>query len=381
MGAFILFWDGSGVDYRIRWQLQRRKRQRKRLLLIPALLLIILAIYGMGRQLGRSPSHYWHYQAPFSGLPHFAVTPSLLYVAWPSGQIEALRTRDGRPLDPVSFFSCPDPFNANPLVVAHVLYIGSDLGILRALEARTGQRLWQLDTGAPIRCQPLFAQGYLYVGNEAGQLFCLRPDGVKIWQRALGDAISGQPAFWEGLVIAATIRGLVYACEAATGRVVWRRQLWMPGKEAVPEICFASLTAAPPLVLIGGDSGYLHLLDARSGQTVAQYYSAGLVRQPAAANEAVICFGSTDGWLRAISREGKQPLWAYPLKEPVVLGPVIDNHIIYAASPSRLVALQDSTGRALRIWKGSHFGGTLTVAPDAIYIGTSRGEIFAFPKP
>jgi outer membrane protein assembly factor BamB len=171
----------------------------------------------------------------------------------------------------------------------------------------------------------------------------------------------------------------VYGLAPATGKPMWQQDLQSPD---VPTPVFSPVTAAPPLAVVGSDTGYLYVLKASTGRLVREpYYSRGLVRQAAAVNEHVIAFGSTDGWLRVISRDGMQPLWAHRLSGAVTVGPVIAGGTIYVASATRLLALEAISGRLIRSWKGDQFAGDLVVTADTIYIGTNQGSLSALPTP
>jgi outer membrane protein assembly factor BamB len=366
------------VDYRIRWQQQRRQRRRKRLFIIPAALALASVLYLLLRNVGGAAA-YWEYRSPERLTPHFAVTPSLLLVAWANGHVTALRTADGQPTTSGPLFSVPEAFNTTPTAVQRVLYLGSDSGVLRAVDARAGHLLWSHDTGAPLRCQPLVTGGHVYVGNGDGMVYCFLPGGTKVWARQLDDGVSGAPALVGPHLVVATTRGAVHGLDAATGKPVWRRDLRSRDE---PTPCFGPVTAAPPFVLVGSDLGYLYMLQAATGKPAHQpYYTGGLIRGPAAVDDQIIAFGSTDGWLRVISREAQKPLWAHRVGSAVVAGPVIARGVIYVASATRLLALDATSGRLLRTWRGEQFAGDLVVTTDTIYLGTNLGVIRALPTP
>lgn len=369
------------MDYRTRWQQQRRLRQRKRLLAIPIALAAAALMALLFRNVGGGGAVRWTYQIFDAMLPHLAAGESLMYLAWPNGHIEALRLSDGVRIGRGPFYSVPEGFNASPTVAGDVLYIGSDLGIFRALDAGSGKLLWKVDMEAPIRSQPLFHNGRVYVGNQAGRVYCFMPGGTRVWVRELGEAVSGQPAVVDNLLVVATIRGMVFGLNLATGQQVWRRELQFREGETSPDALFSPVAAAPPLVAVGADSGYLHVLKAATGAKVGQYYSNGLVRSAAAVTDEVIAFGSTDGWLRVISRDGKRPLWAHRLPGPVSCGPVASGNAIYVGSPTRVLALDATSGRVLRSWKGRHFAGDIIIVGNAAHVATTEGAVIALAAP
>jgi outer membrane protein assembly factor BamB len=361
------------VDYRIRWRQQRRARQRKRVLIVPAAFVLALALYWLLGRVGGGGGVHWVHQTSADAAPHLAATPLLVFVVLADGHVEALRASDGGPVSDAPFFSVPEAFNATPTVTSQALYFGSDLGVLRALDARSGQLLWERDLGAAIRGQPLWHGDRLYVGTDGGRVYCFLPGGTKVWSVGLRDAISGRPAAVGKLLIVATTRGAVHGLSLQDGTIVWRQEL----RTAV----FSPVTAAEPFVLLGGDAGRLELLDAAAGRPVRSYHSRGLVRGAAAVSDEIIAFGSTDRWLRVISRDGKEPLWAHYLPGPVTAGPTVAEGLLYVACPRRLVALSAATGRVVRSWKGEQFAGDLVVTPDMVYVGTSTGAVHALAAP
>lgn len=369
------------MDYRTRWQQQRRLRQRKRLLAIPVALALAGLMALLARNVGGDGGVRWTYQIFDTMLPHMAAGQSLMYLAWPNGHIEALRLSDGVRIGRGPLYSVPEGFNASPTVAGEVLYIGSDLGIFRALDARSGKLLWKVDMEAPIRCQPLFHGGRVYVGNQAGRVYCFMPGGTRVWMRELGEAVAGEPAVVDKLLVVATVRGIMYGLNVETGQPVWSRELQFRDGETSPDALFSPVAAAPPLVAIGADSGYLHVLKAATGARVGQYYSNGLVRSAAVVTDEVIAFGSTDGWLRVISRDGKKPLWAHRLPGPVTAGPAAADGLLVVGSPTRVLALDASSGRVLRSWKGRHFAGDIIIVNKTAHVATTEGGVMALATP
>jgi outer membrane protein assembly factor BamB len=362
------------MDYRIRWQQRRRQRRQKQLLIIPAALLLIGLVYLISRLFaGGGAKIFWVHEDPDSLLPHFTVGPSLVYVVGADGHVTALQQQNGKSVTSGPFFSFAEAYNTTPLLADHVLYLASDLGRLRALDARTGQQKWAFEAGSPIRYAPQMAAGRLIFGTDAGKLYCFSPEGKKLWVKELGAPLSGQGAALGGSVTVSTTRGEVYCVKVADGAVAWRKALEAP--------VFAPLAAAGSLVMIGSDNGYEYFLNTGNGKVVARYYTAGLIRTAAAAGEKGIYFGSTDGWLRVVSPDGEKPLWARYLGGPVSVGPVVADGMVYVGRAGRLVALNAETGRLRRAWEGEQFAGDLLVTTDTIYVGTTTGKVLALAAP
>lgn len=361
------------MDYRTQWQQRRRQRRQKQLLVIPAAIVAVAVVVLLVRLLTGGGKTYWVHNEPGGLIPHFTVSPSLVFVAWADGHAAALRKNTGESITRGPFFSVPEAFNATPLLADHRLYLGSDLGLLHALDARTGQPLWHFDAQAPIRYSPQSLGQRVYFASDAGKVYCLDAAGKRLWVTQLDAAPSGQGAIVGQSLIVASTRGNVYSLGLNDGKIQWRQVLGTP--------LFSPVAAADPLITIGSDTGYQYVLQAANGKLVNRYYTAGPVRNPAAVGDKGIYFGSTDGWLRVISRDGKTPLWAYYLGGPVTVGPVLAGDKVYVGRAGRLVALDAVTGRVRRDWDDEQFAGDLVVRDETVYVGTSTGRLLALSAP
>ena len=361
------------MDYRIRWRQRRLERRRQRLLAVPAGLLLGLGLFLALTRLGARPP-YWVYQGPLNHTPHFALGTAALYCVWPDGHLETVRLGDGVVQGGGPLFSLPDRFNGTPVYDGHTVYLGSDLGSLWAVLCRTGDALWEYHTTAAIRDEPLLAGERLYFGNDEGNLYCLDlATGQKLWCTNLTFAIPGRVALVGGVLVAATRDGTLHGLEPDTGRVLWRQPLGEP--------VFSAVTPADPNVVVGTDLGTAFIVAAKTGAVVTSYRTRGLIRSAAAVSDQQVCFGSSDGWLRVVSRDGTARLWAYYVGQPLSVGPCLVGGRYYAGCPGRLVALDAADGRLLRTWQGEEFAGSLAATGDVVYVGTSTGRILALANP
>jgi quinohemoprotein ethanol dehydrogenase len=160
---------------------------------------------------------------------------------------------------------------ATPIAVGGVLYTTAPYGVTYAFDARTGRQLWRFDPHGPhdwIRwgcCGPMnrgvaLWKGRVYVASYEGRLFALdAKSGQKRWevnttQSQPGYSITGAPLVVKGLVIIGNAggefatRGYVSAYEADTGRLAWRFYT-VPGDPRKgfenPELAAAAQTWGP----------------------------------------------------------------------------------------------------------------------------------------
>ncbi|MEE8595696.1 MAG: PQQ-dependent dehydrogenase, methanol/ethanol family [Gemmatimonadota bacterium] len=143
-----------------------------------------------------------------------------------------------------------------PLVVDGVLYYEGSYNVLRAVDAKTGELLWEYDPQvietAGDRLRVLFDysrgiafwKGTIYVATIDGRLIAVDArDGTELWSQLTVDPelplfITGVPKVFKDKVIIGNggtemgpIRGYVTAYDAATGKQAWRWHV-VPGNPA-----------------------------------------------------------------------------------------------------------------------------------------------------
>ncbi|MGC1458139.1 MAG: PQQ-dependent dehydrogenase, methanol/ethanol family [Steroidobacteraceae bacterium] len=140
-----------------------------------------------------------------------------------------------------------------PLAVGGVVYLGAGHGVVYAVDARSGRKLWRYDAKAPqVAHQKLrlgwgirgiaFWMNRVYAGTTDGRLIALNAaDGSLAWSVQTvdprnGATITGPPRAFNGKIIIgfsgedfAPLRGYVTAYDAQTGKQAWRFFL-VPGK-------------------------------------------------------------------------------------------------------------------------------------------------------
>jgi outer membrane protein assembly factor BamB len=67
------------------------------------------------------------------------------------------------------------PAQSSPILVDGVMYFCSDGGVASALDAKTGEQIWQQRLGGQFSASPILAAGRLYFCGEDGRTTVLRP--------------------------------------------------------------------------------------------------------------------------------------------------------------------------------------------------------------
>lgn len=110
-----------------------------------------------------------------------------------------------------------------PLLVGDVIYAPNSNGTVYALSL-DGEILWEFETDAAIWATPVYADGRLYVASQDHHLFAVNADtGDKIWDTDLGASAVNSPALADdGTLYVGTFGGEVFAIDSDSGSIVWR---------------------------------------------------------------------------------------------------------------------------------------------------------------
>ena len=73
--------------------------------------------------------------------------------------------------------------STQPVCVGDRVFFGTAAGIVRCLDRKTGEELWNYPTAGRIISAPTFWEGRLYVGSGDGRVYCLDVrDGSLVWR-------------------------------------------------------------------------------------------------------------------------------------------------------------------------------------------------------
>jgi outer membrane protein assembly factor BamB len=63
---------------------------------------------------------------------------------------------------------------SSPAVAGDTVYVGSEDGYLYAVDAASGEKLWQFATGDKITSSPTVADGTVYIGSHDGKMYAIK---------------------------------------------------------------------------------------------------------------------------------------------------------------------------------------------------------------
>ena len=268
---------------------------------------------------------------------------------------------------------------SSPAVVKGVVYIGGDK--LYALRAATGAILWTVDTGDDT-WSPAVAKGVVYVTTvDEGMLFAARAtDGTILWRKRLGDpgGTSAAPTVVDGVVYVGSAGQELLALDALTGKVLWTVPM---GEEAGISPTVVDGVAYAP------SAGHLRALDASTGGLLWTTEVDGGSSSPAV-DDGVVFVGGSSG-LYAFDAATGAPEWTTATGYSAESSPAAANGVVYAVGGRQppeagsVYALDTGTGEILWSAPIASEGGRPDprVVNGMLYTGSEDGNLYAFSLP
>jgi len=246
-------------------------------------------------------------------------------------------------------------------------------GAMSAVSARSGAVLWRSDFLDHRVGDPVFvhteAGGRVFVASEDGNLRCLDADtGRVLWTHRETERIMAAPALWQDgprgpwRVYVSSHFGKLRCLDAKDGRVLWAYKSgnWLTGAAAVLEV------EGRTLVVFGGYDQKMVGLDARSGKRLWSHAALGPVYSAPSfiprEFDPLAIFAGWDHQLHGMSAEDGTGLWTFYTGEPLWSGLVLGDS--NWASP---VAARVS-GRWM-IYHGSYDGKLYAIALSQAALG------------
>lgn len=185
-----------------------------------------------------------------------------------------------------SFGDCPSGPSMRTTV-----FVGSELDGVYAIDARTGEQLWNTETGGQDRSSPTVYCGTVFVGSRDRNVYALDAEtGDQQWRFETDGAIIASPTVADGIVfVGADIHGEqsdngLYALDATTGKRQWRFQADRPVS--------SSPTIAGDKVFFA-DSSAVYSVAAETGEEVWRFDTGG--RSSPTVVNGTVYVGSSEG--------------------------------------------------------------------------------------
>jgi outer membrane protein assembly factor BamB len=320
-----------------------------------------------------------------------AVVGDTLYCGTDTGRFLAARVDDGEVVWQVQLTHTTHGIHGSPAVVGDMVYIGAYDGAVYAFQRDSGLLAWRYQLGYQVGSSPAVvpAWGVLFSAHEqspngGGYVVALDArSGVEIW-RARTDAHPHSSVAVDvarGRVFVGDNRGSLYAFDAKTGELAWRRPLIEAGKTDIKTTPTVLTTLG--LVVFGAWSGKVYALDEDTGAIVWEHATGGSIMASTAflPSAGVVYAASPTGKLFAIDARSGKTVWEHDVGAHLYSSPAVSGDgraVVLGAGDGDILAVSAVTGE--QIWRehlGSMVSGSPTLVGNRIYVTTHKGGLWA----
>ncbi len=284
------------------------------------------------------------------------------------------------PLAPAWDYDAGSGFGPASVSVADsTVFVGTLNGDLRALDLATGHEIGALEFDGPIFGTPVLLGARIVVGlsGAGANLVCrnLR-SGTVAWTAETGD-IESSPLSAGGMIVVASLDGIVAAYDTGSGNVLWTFELAAaPGRPGIR----SSPSSDGERVVFGTDGGEVIALDLASGVPLWKAAAGAAVFAPTSIGGGRVFACSLDGKVYAIDLATGAVVWTFDAGAPLYGGAAVGPGMIVAGSSGGgLVALRASDGTP--IWRAkteAGVGSAPLIAGDVVYVGDLMRNLYAF---
>jgi outer membrane protein assembly factor BamB len=248
---------------------------------------------------------------------------------------------------------------APPVIANNILYVSFDYDLFRALNAKTGEIIWQFPD--PTGPDPVFAMHFpssplvvdkvVYVGG-ANTVFALDARGGReIWNYSINYVANymnpslSSFVFDKGMLYFCAGDGNAYALDAGSGKKIWNTTYTLPGVPPPGIYVPPSPVLKNGIIHIGSGVGDVCALNATDGTKIWNTtVDAYLLSTPALYGD-ILYFGSYNGTLYALNATNGFELWSYPISPPnggSAGSPIVYSGVLYVGGGDGVYALRVS---------------------------------------
>lgn len=290
-----------------------------------------------------TPTLRWQYPIARPVRMTAAVAQGVVLIGGEDGILRALEADTGEALWE---FASDAPFVSTPAITDDgTLYVGGLDNNVYALDLATGVEKWRYETGGQIYASPALVEDTLYVGSRDGGLYAL--DAATGEQQFVFQAqgeIWSSPAYQDSTLFFATTAGYTYALAAESGDLLWETSIGASTR--------ATTALADGVLFIGNGNGDLLALDQATGAILAQTrISDATIESSVAIHQSTVYSITLDGTLTALNFADNTftPIWSINIGGPAYSSPSYADDMIYIVTEAGalLYAFDAATGEEL----------------------------------
>jgi outer membrane protein assembly factor BamB len=255
-----------------------------------------------------------------------------------------------------------------PVVSGELVYIGGYNGKIYAYVSDTLSVRWVYPREGnlePIVGGLLVAKGKVYFGSSDGKVYALdAPTGDKLWEFPTGDKVWSTPAISDDTLFIGSFDNKLYALSAADGSKKWD----FPTEGAVISIPLLHNGT----VYFGSFDRHLYAVNANDGSLRWKFTSENWFWAKPVVYDNTIYAGCLDDKVYALKADTGAKVAQFDLKSPVSSSPVVVNSsIVFASRKGMVYAVDTSANKLGQLAEiGEEVYGPLCVSEGIVYIHT-----------
>lgn len=278
----------------------------------------------------------------------------------------------------------PTSFHGNSLIADELIIIGTDstVGHVFAFEQATGKVRWKYETKLGVPTDIVRSGSNLYAITMSDELLCLDLKTGKLkWKFPSGVLNSmllvRAPKIIDNKVFFGTQTGYVYALDAESGKVIWKRLL---GSQIS-----SSFAVSGEDLYVGTFDGHIYRLNWKTGSLVNKFNFGGYVEgNLIVADNSLLVLNSATGRpiskLSSIDLQLKRIKWEHKGRWATPR-PLISDGLIYLGKVNGEVnAFRLSDGTAVWSHKFKGVVRSVNISKDVLYVGVQNGTVYAYRK-
>ena len=270
------------------------------------------------------------------------------------------------------------------------IFVADASGNLSAIDASSGNTLWENDTDLPITGGPGSSETLILVGSGEGDVLAyLKENGELLWQAKVSSEVLSAPQEAYGIVVARTVDGKIFGLDANDGSRLWIYDRTVP---ALTLRGTSDPVITGDVVIAGFDGGRLSAIELHTGKLIWETsvsLASGrseLERMVDIDSEPVIngndiYVATFQGRLASVALENGKMSWTRDISSHA--GLTADEKNIYITDDQSYIwALDKTTGNSL--WKQENLFARNLTAPatigDLVVVGDLDGYLHWMDK-
>ncbi|WP_233198772.1 MULTISPECIES: PQQ-binding-like beta-propeller repeat protein [Pirellulaceae] len=270
-------------------------------------------------------------------------------------------------------------FEATPIVVDGIVYIGDLDGRVYAVKLEDGSKVWtyegNVDQLSGFMGSPAYREGRIYVGDIDGVLHCLNADdGKLLWKFETGLEINGSVNFYQDKILIGSQDANLYCLNKEDGKLAWKVQ--------IDDQIRCMPTVVSNRGFVAGCDSKLHVIDLDKGEPLGTVPIDGPTGSAPAVRDDVAYFGTEAGSFFAINWKDLKVVWQFQddrnRQQIRASAAVLPDRVVFGSFSKNLVSLDRETGKEQWTFKArGKINSSPVVAGERVYFGSADSRVRA----